>query len=137
MRIFLRLLIFWAISATAFYLYGKPMLMDFIQNRTRADAYRQCLGQLNEQDLIGKTLTAAQGDDYCHCVTDPLMFDDHDLLDAMQRKQPGHITAQAKELAEQCDTTLQQAISGTVAKPQAAGPAPDETKPDGTQVIHF
>ncbi len=134
MRIVKRLFIVWVLGLVAFYFFGFPLLMDFVQTKARTDAYNQCIVQMNQQGLIGNAITPDQAGDYCHCVADPLTFTRDDLGDVLQKKTPARITQQAKELVEQCNVSLQHIMNGGYAQPAPppqpyVQPTPSEQPP--------
>ncbi|MDX2094670.1 MAG: hypothetical protein SFW64_01830 [Alphaproteobacteria bacterium] len=113
MRWLRRLVIFWAVSGTLFYVFGMPMLLDFMSRKVQRDGYTQCITQMTEQKQIGSPnspLSQEQGEHYCRCTSDSLMFTPDDLSDAIQKKPPAALTAQAQSLAEQCQRDLQQSL---------------------------
>jgi len=129
----------WTISGSLSYLYGLPYAIDYLQTKAREQTYTQCVNQLRSQGLIGlnnSPLSATLGDEYCHCVADPLLFTREDLFDTARQKPPAHITQQAQELVETCNKNLDEKL-GATNTPAATKPADKELQSDGTEVIHF
>jgi hypothetical protein len=137
MRWLIRSLIFWAICAPLFYLFGLPYLMGKLEAKAQADSYMQCQQHLQKEGMVGSPtaiLKAPQADSYCHCVADAMKLEKSDLVDLIQKKQPERLQNAMKPLVDACNQTLQQGITETV---KAAPPTRTEVLPDGTHVIHF
>lgn len=123
MRLIIRLVLFWAICAPLFYIFGLPMLIDHLNQKTRADAYKQCIDHLTKEGMIGSVnspMTAEKGTTYCHCVSDDLTLTKDDILDIAQKKEPAAITAQSKAITERCNNDMQQSV---YTPPPSATPA--------------
>ena len=132
--------ILWSISGTVSYVYGLPYALDYLQTRTRGQAYAQCVEQFRTNGLLGAVnspITPIIADAHCHCIADPLLFTRDDLLDAVQQKQPAHISQQAEALVATCNTSLEEKLTGGSAVPQAPTAAASTTQPDGTEIVHF
>ena len=129
MRWLLRMLIFWAISAPLFYVFGLPVALDHLNKKTRKDAYSQCITHLTNERMMGganSPMSQTQGTEYCHCVSDGLTVTQNDLLDLVQKKEPAALTAASKLQTDACNSKLQGQMYGatpSVAAPQTA-PAP-------------
>ncbi len=135
MRFLLRLLLFWAISLPLFYGFGMPYLLEKVTTKARADGYSQCLGGLRKtlmMDAPSAPLTRAQGDAYCHCLSDSLTFTRDDLMDKLQKKPMAHLEGQAQSLSTQCAESLKHPALAPAPKPSAPQPWEDN---QGT--IHF
>ncbi len=138
MRKLAKFFVFWAISGTLFYVFGIPYALEQLQAKTRNETYTQCVEQLRQQGMVGldnSSLNTAQGDEYCHCVADPLLFTQDDLMDMAQRKPPTKLTAQAQAQVVACNKTLEDLLSGGPAP--TINPAGNEVQPDGTEIVHF
>lgn len=113
MRWLIRFLVFWAISAPLFYIFGLPALLDFISKKAQTEGYTQCITLMTNEKRIGSPnspLTQMQGETYCKCVSSSLIFSQNDLLDVAQKKPPTALTALAKTLSEKCNRELQQSL---------------------------
>lgn len=122
MRWLLRLLLFWAISAPLFYLFGLPMLLDMLSKKAQAQGYAQCATHIKAIGLVGSsyaTLTEYQGEKYCHCVSDGLIFTQHDVIDMVQKKQPAALNALAQSLSTQCNAALEGSAAPAAPAPTA------------------
>lgn len=129
MRWLVRLLIFWAITAPLFYLFGLPYLLDLLSKKAQTQAYDQCTAQLAKDGMTGKPdspVTKERGEKYCHCVSDGLILTKNDVFDLMQRKPPAGLTARGQAQADTCTRTLQEELNSA---------APAVTPPDG--LIHL
>ena len=118
MRLLVRMLIFWAITAPLFYVFGLPMLIDMLSEKAQMQAYEQCITQLKNNGTAGSAnspLTAFQGEKYCHCVSDRLIFTKNDVLDMVQKKQPAALNALAQTLADGCNVEMKQMMGLTPA----------------------
>jgi hypothetical protein len=132
--------ILWSISGVASYVYGLPYALDYLQTKTRAQAYAQCVEQFRTNGLLGAAnspITPSIADAHCHCIADPLLFTRDDLMDAVQQKQPAHISQQAETLVATCNTSLEQKLTGGSVAPAPPIPAASTTQPDGTEIVHF
>ncbi len=136
MRWLLRLLLFWVVSGSLFYLFGLPLALEKLTAKARDQSYTQCIGQLTHEGMIGglnSPLKPQQGDHYCHCLSDGLTFTKNDLFDAAQGKVPAALTALAQSLADTCNAELQAAHNSTVSETPAG-----ETKPQAdSNVLYF
>lgn len=113
MRWLLRLIVFWAISAPLFYVYGLPAMLDMLTEKARTESFDQCLAELTNQKQIGSAnspLSQQQGEQYCLCISARLIFSRADLMDVLQQKQPSALQAQAQSLSEHCTRELQQSL---------------------------
>ena len=142
MRKWVKFLVLWAISGTLSYVYGIPYAIEYMQPKTREQAYTQCVSQLRSQGMIGletSALTPSQGDEYCHCMADPLLFTRDDLFDMAKQKPPAHLTEQAKSQNTECNKTLEENLSHNqpIAPASPPTPAARDIQPDGTEVVHF
>jgi hypothetical protein len=146
MRRLLYLAIFWACSSLLFYGYGLPWMMRMLQGKVRDQTYATCMLQLRTQGIIEAQtapLVPEDGQQYCHCVSDPLTFTRADLFDAVHKRQPAHVAAQAQQQVAACTPQLQEKIDAATPAPSPAAPTPPSApgtttvEPDGTQVIHF
>jgi hypothetical protein len=123
MRWLIRMLIFWAITAPLFYFFGLPALLDMLSKKARSEGYTQCIAHLQKEGMMGSAnapVTAAQGETYCHCVSDRLTFTQNDVMDMVQKKPPAALTAMANALSQSCNRDLQQSMRGM---PPAASPS--------------
>ena len=112
MRALKRLLIFWAISAPLFYFLGIPLAIDHLSKKAQTQGYEQCVTHMKDQGMIGSVnspISAEQGVEYCHCVSDSLTFTKKDLFDMVQHQPPSALTALQQELADKCNANLQRA----------------------------
>jgi hypothetical protein len=122
MRWLLRLLLFWAITAPLFYVFGLPYLLDMLSKKAQADAYTQCQQQLTKEGLVGSKnspLNEQQGVGYCHCVSNRLILTKNDVFDLVQKKSPAALTALSESIAKQCNTDLQRMLGFLPAEPTA------------------
>jgi hypothetical protein len=113
MRWLLRLLLFWAISGPLFYLFGVPFLLDMLSKKAQTQGYSQCIALMTDEKRIGSPnspLTQAQGERYCHCASDGLLFAKSDLFDMLQKKQPAALNALGQTLSDTCNRQLQQSL---------------------------
>lgn len=121
MRWLVRLLLFWAIAIPLAYLFGIPALTDYMTKKIRTQGYEQCIATLTKEGTLGKPdslLSQQQGEHYCHCVSDNLIFTKADLFDMVPKntseigkpKQPGPLTALAKTIADRCTADLQKTL---------------------------
>ena len=127
MRWLIRMLLFWAITAPLFYLFGLPFLIDMLSKKAQAQGYEQCATQLKTDGTAGglnSPLTQAQGEKYCHCVSDRLIFTKNDVLDAVQKKPPAALNALAQSLADGCNAQLKEMMGLTPAAPSDDGMMP-------------
>ena len=125
MRWLLRFLLFWAISTPLFYIVGLPLVLDHFSTKIRDQNYTQCITHLASEGLMGAAnaaFTQAQGENYCHCMSDDLTFTQADLWDAVQRKPPAALTAMAQAASERCGKELR-AAQGFA---PAIAPAPED-----------
>lgn len=132
MRFLLRLILFWAICAPIFYLFGLPPLLDKLSEKTVAQTREQCFAHLNAEKLVGapnSPMTAQQAESYCNCVSNGLKITQADLLDMAQRKQPTLLGIQAQQQANTCNIKLQEM--------QGLRPAPAAPKNEDPNVIKF
>lgn len=109
MRWLVRLLVFWAISAPLFYLFGLPFALDLLSKKAQSEALAQCREQMVTNGMAGRSdspLSAVQSDNYCHCVSDGLLFTKDDLRDVVMKKQPAALNALAQSLASKCNDEL-------------------------------
>jgi hypothetical protein len=123
MRWLIRMLLFWAITAPLFYLFGLPYLIDSLSNKAQTQGYAQCLAQLKNDGTAGglnSPLTDFQGEKYCHCVSDRLIFTKNDVLDAVQKKPPAALNALAQSFADGCNAELKKMMGLTPATPATA-----------------
>ena len=130
MRWLLRMLLFWAITGPLFYLFGLPYLLDILSKKTQQQAYDQCKAQLVKEGLTGvptALVKPAQAENYCHCVSDPLILTKADVFDLVKKKPPTALNALAQSKAETCNKQLQAEIDGVsaVPKPNIAAPTED------------
>ncbi len=135
MRWLVRMLIFWAISAPLFYLFGMPYALEMLSKKAQTQAYDQCAAGLRDQHLIdgpNPPISPDQGDHYCHCMADGLILTKPDLFDILKKKPPAALNATAKTLAEKCNRDMEATMRGGMAPATpAAAPAGEE------EVIHF
>jgi hypothetical protein len=123
MRWLRRSLLFWAISMPLFYLFGLPALLDMLTTKARNEGYTQCSTQMKSEGLVGSAnspVTPDQGEKYCRCLSDGLIFSKNDLFDMVQKKPPAALTALAQSLADSCNRDLQHMMGFL---PPAATPA--------------
>ena len=124
MRWLVRMLLFWAISGPLFYVFGLPMLIDMLSKKAQMQGYEQCRAQLKNDGTVGSAnspLSDGQGEKYCHCVSDRLIFTKNDVVDMVQKKQPAALNALAKSLADGCNAQVKQMMDAP-----AMAPTPDE-----------
>ncbi len=137
MRWLMRSLIFWAVSAPLFYLFGLPFLIGKLETKSRAASFTACQAHLKDENIAyapASIISPAQADAYCHCVSDPIAFTNADLFDLAQKKQPERLTAAMKPALEACNATLQQSMNNAI----NSAPATRSTwEPDGTETVHF
>lgn len=143
MRWLLRIIITWAILLPLSYFIGLPYAADKLTQKTRQDTLTQCAQQLRDKGLLGDAqaaLTQAQGDQYCHCLSDPLTLTREDILAMAKQRMIDHVQApparfeaQLKAQVDTCNTGLQQAIiekyrnaAGAAAPVSAPPSAPTE-----------
>lgn len=113
MRWLFRFMMFWAISAPLFYLFGLPFLLDMLTKKTKNEAYTQCITLMTNEKQMGSPnspLTQAQGEGYCVCTSNNLIFTKADLFDVVQKRQPATLSALAQSQAERCNRELQQSL---------------------------
>ncbi|MFM9890859.1 MAG: hypothetical protein ACKVOE_09535 [Rickettsiales bacterium] len=137
MRTVLRLLLFWAITAPLFYVYGLPWLLSKLDAKAQAQSYSSCMQHLADEHLIGGpgwVIKQADGETYCHCVSGGLHFTRADLPELLQKKTPERIATAMKPMVEACNSTLKASMNSTI---QTAPEPHIERKPDGTEIIHF
>lgn len=127
-RLLIRIIIFWAIVALLAYIFGIPALTDYMTKKVRTQGYDQCIATLTQEGTMGKPgsmLNQQQGENYCHCISDGLIFTKADLFDILPKnsseigtqKQPGPLTALAKSISERCNTDLQKVMQAPVNQP--------------------
>ncbi len=142
MRWLKRSLLFWAISAPLFYLFGLPYALGMLSEKAQSQAYDQCVNGLRADHSIGSPnspITPEQGDRYCHCMGDGLIVTKADLFDIMKKQPPAALTALAHTVADQCNHQLQEVLGNV---PSATPPiimpqAPTTDTPDKDGVIHL
>lgn len=120
MRWIMRFVITWAIILPLGYFFGLPYVAEHLQAQTRSETLTQCAKQLTDQGLMGvanAAITPEQGDQYCHCLADPLAFTRADIMELVKQrlaggetKPPARLEAQVKAQVEACNPQLQQAI---------------------------
>ena len=133
MRWLIRSLLFWAMSAPLFYVYGLPYALDLLSKKAQTQGYAQCDTHLRSEGMVGSAnapLRIEQGEKYCHCVSDGLIFTRNDLTDAIRKKPPAALNALAQTLADGCNHQLEE-MMGT------SPTTPKETPPSDTDVIHL
>jgi hypothetical protein len=136
MRWLLRLVLFWVVSGSLFYIFGLPFALEKLTAKARDQSYTQCMGQLAHEGMIGglhSPLKQEQGEHYCHCLSDGLTFTKNDLFDAAQGKVPAGLTALAQTLADKCNAELQAAQNPTASET----PANAETPKADSNVLYF
>ncbi len=122
MRWLRRMLIFWVIAAPLFYVFGLPALLHILSKEAQKQSLEQCLNQLQREGTTGKAsspLTLAQADEYCHCVSDRLIFTKNDLTDMAQQKPPAALNLMAQSLANSCNAIAKQSIDQPKGVPAA------------------
>lgn len=127
MRWLLRLLLFWAVCAPLFYMFGLPYLLDMLSKKAQGEAYAQCQQQLAKEGLIGSKnspLNEQQGVGYCHCASDRLILTKNDVFDLVQKKPPAALTALSESISKQCNTDLQRMLGFLPPEPPPATSAP-------------
>ncbi|MES2984092.1 MAG: hypothetical protein V4735_02770 [Pseudomonadota bacterium] len=136
MRWLWRSLAFWAVSLPLFYLFGLPMLLDQLSAKATREGYGQCITQMRAEGLLGganSPFPPERIDQYCHCVSDGLIFTKPDLFDMVQKRPPAALTALASAKAATCNASLEQSVgmgAATVGAP-ITPPATDD------KVTHF
>lgn len=144
MRWPIRILLFWALAAPAFYIWGMPYLTDYTEAKTREQTFHSCKQQIEDQHL---QISAEQGDRYCTCINDGLNFEDGDLINmASTHEAPERVRQQLEAQITICGDQLarelqQQPVSAPVPAPAApavpAVPNTPVTKPDGSVEIYL
>ena len=128
MRWLIRMLLFWAICAPLFYLYGFPYLLEMLSKKAQGEALTQCVEQMREQAMIGQNgspLTGAMADKYCHCVADGLILTKNDVFELVQKKPATELTALTQALTTKCNEQLQQDMTAGTQSPLPATPPED------------
>lgn len=137
MRWLIRSLIFWAVCAPLFYLFGLPMMMHKLETKSRAENYTACQQHLKDEHIANvpsAMVSPLQADQYCHCISDPITLTQADLFDLVQKKSPQRLADAMKPIVEGCNTALQGQLNRAV----NAGPGPSSTyEPNGTETVHF
>lgn len=120
MRWIMRILITWAALLTLGYFIGLPYAAQYLTGKTKAETLAQCAQQLRDKGLMGSAtaaITEAQGDQYCHCLADPLALTQADILALVkqrlaggEQKPPARLETQLKTQVDACNPQLQQAI---------------------------
>jgi hypothetical protein len=113
MRWLIRMVVFWAISAPLFYVFGLPYLLELLSKKAQTEGYTQCITLMTNEKKMGSPnspLTQLQGETYCHCVSDHLIFTQGDLVEMVQKKPPTALTVLAQSLTTECNTKLQQSL---------------------------
>lgn len=128
MRWLLRLILFWAICAPLFYVFGLPLLLEKVSAKARADGFTQCIEHFNKPDmaLMASHLPQPERDAYCHCATDEIALTKADLPDLVQRRQPARLTAAMQQHTEQCNTELQRKINSNLSAGGGVPPVQDD-----------
>jgi hypothetical protein len=132
MRWLRRSLIFWAISMPLFYVFGLPYMLNMLSAKARNEGYTQCSNHMKNEGLVGNAnspIKPEQGEKYCRCLSDGLIFTKNDLLDMVQKKPPVALTALAQSLSDTCNHELQKTIN-------ALPPVPLKTSED-PNLIHL
>lgn len=114
MRWLVRSMVLWAIMAPLFYFFGLPMLMEKLSKQTQTQTYTQCLANLKQQGLMDSDdapISTKQGEHYCHCMSDGLTFTKPDIIDALHKRPPAALSAQAKAIAQQCNEELKATLA--------------------------
>jgi len=107
---------FWLISVPFFYLCVLPWLMGQLAHKAQAQGYAQCETHLAAESLAGfanSPMTAAQGEKYCHCVSDGLILTKNDVFDLVRHQPAAHLQTLGQGLADQCTTELHKELYGT------------------------
>ncbi len=114
MRFLFRLFVFWLVVAPLSYHFGLPLALQKLTDKARTEANSQCLATMHTQGMMGRAgapLSQAQGEGYCRCVSQGLVFTKQDLWDAALRKPPAALNTLAKSLADSCNRTLEDSIA--------------------------
>ena len=125
MRWLVRMLLFWAISAPLFYIFGLPYMLELLSKKAQDEALTQCVAQMRSQNMFGQTdspMTGDMADKYCHCVADGLILTKNDVFELVQKKPATELTALSQSLTTKCNEQLQQ----TMAAPPTVPAAPPE-----------
>ncbi|MFZ4540983.1 MAG: hypothetical protein ACOYNL_04120 [Rickettsiales bacterium] len=127
MRWLIRMLIFWAISAPLFYLFGLPYLLELLSKKAQTQGHSQCIEQITKEGIIGKPdspISPDRGETYCHCVSDGLTLGKNDVLDMVRKKPPTLLTATAQAQATKCTKELEDEMRARAQPSIPAQPAP-------------
>lgn len=137
MRWIIRLLVVWVILGGLFYMFGMQVLIDAMNEKTRAEGYQQCMAQLTNDKTIGHAnspLNLEQGTNYCHCVSDTLTLTKEDMMELVKQRvqmkeqtPPAGFTKRAQELANNCTTELQRNLGFLPAESAAPAATPESS----------
>ena len=137
MRWLVRSLIFWAICAPLFYMFGLPKLMVKLETKARTENYAACQTHLKDEHLAGvptAIINDKEADKYCHCVSDSIALTNADLFDLARKRQPARLEAVMKPIVEACNKTLQDKLTRNVISTEQ----PYSTfEKDGTETVRF
>lgn len=123
MRWLIRMLLFWAICAPLFYVYGLPYMLDMLSKKAQGEALSQCVEQMRSQNMFGQPdspMTGEMADKYCHCVADDLILTKNDVFELVQKKPATALTALSQALTTKCNEQLKQDMA---TPPQSQVPA--------------
>ena len=113
MRALKRILILWLAMLPVSYFWGIPFATHMLEAKTKTQALAQCAQQLHDQGLVGianAPLNGAQGETYCHCITDPITLTRDDMLDMLRHQPPAHLGGLMKTQVDTCNAALQHDI---------------------------
>ena len=129
--------LFWLACLPLFYAFGLPKVIAAIEKRTQAESFAKCQHHLMEEKIAyvaAAVIKPERADEYCHCVSDNIVFSKADLMDLAMQRQPEELGAALAPIVEGCTRELERSIANAV----NTGPKPRSTwEPDGTETVHF
>ncbi len=130
MRWLLRYVLFWLIVGPLLYLFGLPILLDYLSKKSQVEAYDQCqtyLGKEGVNAASASPISPDRAEKYCHCVSDGLILTKNDVFDLVHHRPAAALNTLAQDKADTCNTALMHELSAPA--PQAA--------PDASGLIHL
>lgn len=126
MRLLKFSLILWVILAIPAYIWGLPLLVRYVEQKTKTEILQQCMAQMLAQKTDG--LTDDDRQFYCHCLNEDIHLSKSDLFEmARTRTAPAKLRATLDGTATSCSAKLQQSIQFRQ-RPDTSSPLPAPRK---------
>lgn len=101
-----RLLIIWLVCVPLGLYFGFPYFTAYLQEKTRGEAYTQCIEQTAAQPEVFDPSNPAIANQYCECVRDGLTLTRDDMMQIIRKQPPEGMQQRLDAQMNSCNQRL-------------------------------